>query len=271
MDVAFMSANFVARASGYDGHAEWRTHEVQTREQDIDFDFVDEWMGAVSGSGFEAVSLWTAHCWYHDVTDAEIERVRALADENDLAINAYAGDFGFAPGREGLVTTDREHWERTYEVADALGCDWLEGLWGADENRELIRELGEDYDVGFGYEPHFVDSPAEAIERTAGYEDAIGIVLDTGSAGEYGYSAPDAVRAYGDRLMNVHLKDVREPGAHRCVALGEGIVDVAGTLDALTDIGYEGPITVEHEPYDRDPMPEVRTSIERIRAWQRDR
>ncbi|WP_154019037.1 hypothetical protein [Halococcus agarilyticus] len=36
---------------------------------------------------------------------------------------------------------------------------------------------------------------------------------------------------------------------------------------ALGDAGYGGWVTIEHEPFDRDPLPEPRTSLDRLREW----
>ena len=34
---------------------------------------------------------------------------------------------------------------------------------------------------------------------------------------------------------------------------GEGVARIAACVDELLDSGYLGALTIEHEPYDRDP------------------
>jgi sugar phosphate isomerase/epimerase len=38
---------------------------------------------------------------------------------------------------------------------------------------------------------------------------------------------------------------------------GEGVALIAACVDQLLDSGYLGALTIEHEPYDRDPTAEV--------------
>ena len=38
---------------------------------------------------------------------------------------------------------------------------------------------------------------------------------------------------------------------------GEGCAKIAACVDALLDLGYQGALSVEHEPYDRDPTEEI--------------
>jgi sugar phosphate isomerase/epimerase len=37
---------------------------------------------------------------------------------------------------------------------------------------------------------------------------------------------------------------------------GEGVAQIAACVDALLELGYLGPLSIEHEPYDRDPLEE---------------
>ena len=69
------------------------------------------------------------------------------------------------------------------------------------------------------------------------------------------------------RIREENRKDIRAAGGHETCALGDGVVDVPGVLRALKEIGYEGCITIEHEPLDHDPAEEIRVSLERVRAW----
>jgi L-ribulose-5-phosphate 3-epimerase len=54
---------------------------------------------------------------------------------------------------------------------------------------------------------------------------------------------------------------------HETCLLGEGIADIPGCLKALQDIGYTGPISIEHEPEDFNPLKECRISLQRLQKW----
>src|SRR5207248_11004005 len=95
----------------------------------------------------------------------------------------------------------------------------------------------------------------------------IGIALDTGWCGTQGIDAVEAAKRLREKLFIVHLKDVKVAGAHDTCALGEGIVAIEGVVRYLLKTGWDGTFCIEHEPYDHDPMPEVKRSFERIKKW----
>ena len=46
---------------------------------------------------------------------------------------------------------------------------------------------------------------------------------------------------------------------------GEGCARIADCVDALVGLGYSGALTVEHEPYDRDPTAECARMLTLLR------
>lgn len=136
-----------------------------------------------------------------------------------------------------------------------------------------------------GYEPTFhhetgtyVEAPWE-IERVLELTD-IGLCLDTGHLLVGGGDPVSAIRAWGSRINQVHLKDLRRSVMKEIVAdggqtteiwsreafpaLGQGDLDVAGVLAALIGIGYRGWLVVE-----QDTLPRTRERFERAAADQR--
>ncbi len=65
-------------------------------------------------------------------------------------------------------------------------------------------------------------------------------------------------------LFHVHLKDIREAGKHDTCALGAGLLDVAAVLAALREVGYDGYLSIEHEPDTYDPTAEAAASRELV-------
>jgi inosose dehydratase len=123
-----------------------------------------------------------------------------------------------------------------------------------------------------GFEPTFhphlntrVQTPAEIERLLAGTD--VPLLLDTGHLTAAGGDAVAAVRAWGERINHVHLKDVRG-GVFR--ELGAGVVDLRGVLDALG--AYAGWLVVEHDWVPK-PGEEPDAQIEaqaRNRRWLRD-
>lgn len=119
-----------------------------------------------------------------------------------------------------------------------------------------------------GYEPTFHHHTATYVEARWEIErllelTEIGLTLDTGHL-LLGRGEPvAAVRAWGERINHIHLKDARtdvlaaivaERAPVRAIwergafcALGTGDVDVEGVLTALDEIGYAGWLVVEQD------------------------
>ena len=263
INIGFISANYVARQAGYPGGdtSDWGDHAQRTREN-FDTDDLNTWMAEVADTGFDGLSLWTAHCWYHNGSDDRIERVRDLSESHDLPLYSYGGSLGEPP--ENTEQELRESWKRAFEAADHLGCNRLVGGYDNPEARSIIPELVAEYNLEYAYENHPEGSAMEIRDQLPGDDDRIGIAFDTGWAGTQGLDAATTIRDLGDDLLEVHLKDVISEGEHETCAFGDGIVDIEGCVTALNDIGYNGWVTIEHEPFDRDPLPEIRTSLERL-------
>jgi sugar phosphate isomerase/epimerase len=160
-------------------------------------------------------------------TSADVAAACRLA--NDLDVDLIAG-----PG--SIVRTDRE------EVAAVL----------------------EAHGVRFGLENHPERTPSEVLEAI-GDVDVLGAAVDTGWWATQEYDPVAAIDELSERLFHVHLKDVEEPGTHVTCMYGQGCARISDCVEALLDIGYTGPVSIEHEPYDRDPTAECARMLASIR------
>jgi sugar phosphate isomerase/epimerase len=105
----------------------------------------------------------------------------------------------------------------------------------------------------------------------------IGIALDTGWFATQQYDAAEAIKRLSRRIVHVHLKDIRRPekgdgptlkaAGHETCALGDGVVPIEQCVNALRTLGYQGGLSIEHEPEDHNPLPEVQASLERLKGW----
>jgi len=78
-------------------------------------------------------------------------------------------------------------------------------------------------------------------------------------------SPADSIRACGDRIVNVHASDIEHLDTsfhHRRRPICDGRIEWDPVLDALVEIGYDGPIVLEMMATDED----VRVSAQRLRA-----
>jgi len=93
--------------------------------------------------------------------------------------------------------------------------------------------------VGRGYGR----SAAHLIALVDGIGSAsVGVYYDCGNATYFGHSPAEEIRQLGNRIAQVHTKEVEG------VLMGEGKVDHRGSLEALRSIGYDGYIILETNP-----------------------
>ena len=133
------------------------------------------------------------------------------------------------------------------------------------ENLCAILEAGERHGVTVAIEPHGTFSLTKAglcrilsvgTPKTLGVNyDACNIFrsayVESGSASSGWHVAEgkedelEVLQAVTDRVVHCHAKDVNSQG--KCVALGEGLVNVKGCIKHLIASGYQGVVSVETE------------------------
>lgn len=93
---------------------------------------------------------------------------------------------------------------------------------------------------------------------------ALGIYLDVGNATSGGMDPAAEIRAAGGRATIVHVKDWN-PADRTERKLGAGAVDMASSLAALAEIGYDGYLVVELPPDPADPDAVARHSVQYLK------
>jgi hexulose-6-phosphate isomerase len=66
---------------------------------------------------------------------------------------------------------------------------------------------------------------------------------DIGNSASLGFDPKEELNAYGQRILNVHVKDRKLGGT--TVPLGTGSADIQGVFQKLNEIGYAGGITMQ--------------------------
>jgi L-ribulose-5-phosphate 3-epimerase len=255
--IAFMTANYVARETGWAmrgwGHGDRATNErfapLETYGERL-----DGLLGEIRGLGFEAVDLWGAHLGTEWATDEHLELSLASLERHGLALATYATWIG------------PSNVERACELASALGVETIGGGLSG-EPAEIAPVLAR-YGLRLALENHPERTPAEVLDRIERGEGTLAATVDTGWWATQGYEPARAIEELGGHVAHVHLKDVRALGGpHETCPWGEGIVDVEACVRALERIGYAGALVVEHEPEDHDPGEECRAMRERLESW----
>jgi sugar phosphate isomerase/epimerase len=257
--IAFMTANYVARETGYAMHG-WGHGDRTTNEAFAPLETYGERLDAllkdVKALGFDTVDIWGAHLSPDWATDAHVEAALGALGRNGLRVSTYATWVG------------PSNVERACELSRALGVSIIGGGF-SEEPEQLVPTLHR-HGVRLAIENHPETTPQEVLAKIARGDGTMGATVDTGWWGTQGYDAARAIEELGDSVLHVHLKDVLALGEpHETCRWGEGIVPIEACVRALQRIGYAGAIAVEHEPETFDPTDDIRVMREQLEGWLR--
>lgn len=238
----------------------------------------------VSELGYEGVALTldVGHLDPFELRPDEVHDARSWAEELGLELSVETGARYLLDARRKHFPTlledgaaDRERrvdfLRRSVDLAEQLGAGVV-SIWagaapdgstgdGEGASEELWERLCTglqvvlDHAVARGVQLAFEPEPGMFIERPSGYGalverlgqggDSLGLTLDVGHCLVTGdLPVPEVVRTWAPRLVHVHLDDIAG-GVHDHRMFGQGELDLAGTLGALVEVGFDGMAAVE--------------------------
>jgi sugar phosphate isomerase/epimerase len=258
--ISFMTANYVARELGYGAASEWGPYDVATNAAYEPLETFpqrfDSLLASITAIGFDTIDLWFGHLNWRWATPEHVAIALDALARHDVRVVSLAGSIGATPADV----------EAACRLANALDVDLIAGVGDVvHTDRDGAAAALAAHGVRFGLENHPERTPREVL-TVIGDADALGAAVDTGWWATQGYDLVAASEELSDRLVHVHLKDIESPGTHISCMHGDGCARIADCVDALLELGYSGPLSLEHEPYDRDPTEECARMLIRIRA-----
>lgn len=235
---------------------------------------LDEALATIAGLGFTEIDLGALPgVCDHVPYELTAQAVREVADTvrasglSVRSVNADVGDLNRPLDAAG-VSARAEHASRLLELCQAVGSTGLVLPNGAQQH-DPVESLDGDLDrvadelgriqercVDAGLDlwveaPHFfrlcydLDRSQRLLERLP---DGVGLICDVSHIVASGATPRQFVELAGARIRHVHLRDA-EPGyIHH--SIGNGEVDFADAVTALTDAGYAGKYSLELETRD---------------------
>lgn len=254
--VAFMTANFVARQTGYAmdgwGHGDRATNEW-FRPLETYRERLDEMLDEIVALEFDTIDVWGAHLSTDWASDGHVEAFCEAVAERKLGIATYATWVG----PTNVV--------RACELARAIGTDLIGA--GISGDPAALAHVLREHGVRIGIENHPEKTPAEVLAAIEKGDGTLGATIDTGWWATQGYDPVRAIEELQKHLLHVHLKDVLPGPEHVTCRWGEGAVDVEACVETLRRLGYAGTLTVEHEPEHEDPRAACRAMLAELRGW----
>jgi len=260
MRLSQVTANYVTRVFGYNPPRpfNWGECDRATQEQFTSPGWQKEWAAICQETrslGLDAIEVWKAHLPYDRVDDSHLAEFARITADHGLAVTAYAGWFG-GPGN------DRASFQRACAAARTIGAPFLQGgiKWDAlDVALTVLR----DYGVRITIENHpGMETAEQMLRQIAAAPDVIGAGPDTGWFAIVDSSPAQEIRRLGTHIWHVHWKDMKARGSHESTAMGYGAAGLAEALAALREIGFDAALSLEHEPEEGDPLPEIRRGLE---------
>ena len=119
---------------------------------------------------------------------------------------------------------------------------------------DILEKLVKEFDIRAAIHNHGPDMPelyptAEAVmARVANRDRRIGCCLDIGHEQRAGFDPVAAIRKYGERIYDVHLKNIHKADRSGHAVQGpRGALDIRGVFKALADVNYTGVCHIEYE------------------------
>lgn len=213
--------------------------------------------------GYRDIELWHFHLHQKWWTSEHVQIMQDELQKRSVQVVAFCGGAGDDPAKV----------ERCLELVKALNIRIFAGASKvfSEQRAEFVQKF-HDHDMIFAYENHPEPDP-QAVFDKIGPEDAdvVGLTIDTGWFGTQGFPADQAVRELIPRLKHLHLKDMFHVGTpHDTCGYGQGAVPLQQVVQALADIGYDGYISVEHEPEQFDPTDDLTKASAQLDGWLKE-
>lgn len=223
----------------------------------------------IAASGYQGFEVFDGNlAAYSD----DLSRIRDVISDTGLTpVGVYSGaNFVF----DEILGEELSRIEKSAGLAAEIGASYLvigggaqrsTGIEDSDYTKlgralDRVVAIARSYGLDCVFHPHLttiVESPKQ-IARVLS-ESEIGLCVDTAHVAAGGGDPVEVIRTHADRLGYVHLKDlIPEPFSFQ--PLGRGELDLAGVVEALKDVDYDGWLTVELDSYDGDPREAADTS-----------
>ncbi|MBV9124141.1 MAG: sugar phosphate isomerase/epimerase [Planctomycetes bacterium] len=131
----------------------------------------------------------------------------------------------------------------------------------------LVDEKVKQYDLQVAIHNHgptdkHFPTPESVYRKIEALDRRIGLCIDIGHTVRVGADLIRSVEKYGDRLLDIHMKDVTEASPKgKEIQVGRGIIDIPGFLRALVKVHYTGVVAFEYEPEPQDPVVGLAESV----------
>ena len=155
---------------------------------------------------------------------------------------------------------------QAFEYAQAAGMQTIT----AAPNPEVLPMLDEHvkkHDINVAIHNHgpgdkYFPTPQSVYDAVKSLDHRIGLCIDIGHTVRVGADLVGSVRACGDRLFDLHIKDVTAATPQgKGTPVGRGVIDFPALVRALIEVKFKGVAAFEYEEQADDPLPGLAESV----------
>ncbi|MBX7255689.1 MAG: sugar phosphate isomerase/epimerase [Candidatus Hydrogenedentes bacterium] len=188
-----------------------------------------------------------------DAGDPAFAKVKETIAASGIKVSAY--------GVEGF-SKDAAANRKKFEFAKALGIEILSADPSPD-SFDNLDELCKEFNIKIAIHNHgpkaSYDKVADTLKAVEGHSPLIGACVDTGHAIRSGEKPHEVIKALGARVHSLHLKDWKLGGKEQII--GKGDLDLAAVVKELKAINFAGPISMEYEESEDNPVPDMKVGL----------
>ncbi len=196
------------------------------------------------------ISIKEFHLPYRSSTE---ELQRGARDFEKAGIKIISGGVIY------LQKDDDDDIRKYFEYAKTCGMPMMI-IGPTHQTLPRVQKFVKEYDIkvaihNHGPEDKHFPSPEVALKALEGMDPRMGLCVDVGHTARTGTSAVESIQGAGSRLLDVHIKDLRNlMDAKSQCAVGDGAMPVVGIFKALKKMNYQGYVNLEYEIEGDDPM-----------------
>lgn len=177
-----------------------------------------------------------------DATDSDIQAT--ISRFKEAGLNIYGG---------GVIYMKNEaEVKNAFRYAKAAGMKMIIGVPNHDL-LSLVEKYVKENDIKLAIHNHgpgdeVYPTPATVYDKIVNLDKRIGLCIDIGHVVRLGMNPIEAIKKYGHRMYDMHLKDVDGTVAKsESIQIGRGVIDIPKLMKALKDVNYQGVMSIEYE------------------------
>lgn len=169
-------------------------------------------------------------------------------------------------------STDEADARKKLAFGKAMGVEILTAYPKPDA-LPLLDKLVDEYGLNIAIHNHgpgddLYDTQDKMLKALQGRNMRIGACCDTGHYLRSGINPAQVAREVGDRLFDVHLKNVKEGpnGTKEFTEIGVpgGLLDTVLLFRRLIEDKYRGPVMLEYEEHEDNPMSQIKECLDAV-------